>query len=680
MKKDQDPMEKLHRTGLLPRLRTAAQVAAAAVVIAACSSASTPEPEPVATTSSALAIPGLFATGVNAAGVPLANGAVDPHYTLTSNDPNFPGPNAVAVAANAAWTPNTAASKWISIQASTQGANNGIYKYTAMFTLAGAAPTTATISGTWAADDSVTLDLNGTQVAAYPAEAYGALAPFTVAAGSPFVLGTNTLVFTTVNSGNGPTGLQVATIAGTATGCTLDSDCTAAQFCDTQTFACTGKLANGVAVPTLTGHTPPLTGVCSAAVGTSVCLSGVCDTGDNECGYANGDGPCTAGTGGNGGTVCRSGACSVSGVCEPAGGCEVDADCTGGDWCDESTTTCTPQLANGQTIPTDPPHTNPTLNGMCTAGAGALVCTSGVCDAKNEECGYVNGDGPCDAADGGGSVCQSGVCDKDGDCGYANGDGPCTPANEGTVCRSGTCSTTGVCEPAGGCESDADCTGGKWCDETTATCTARLANGQPVPDDPPHTSPTLDGTCSVAAGSLVCVSGVCDPKDNECGYANGDGPCDAGDGATVCRSTACSVNGTCEPMGGCNVDGDCTNPATPDCSPTTHTCVAVPDAGKEGGTADAGAEGGTTTDAGTADAATPEAGVDSGHADAASADATVDASTEEDASSEPGYLEGGGLSCGVTSGVGTGEAGGMTAVSVLAMVGIVRRRRRARAS
>ena len=144
MKKDQDPMEKLHRTGLLPRLRTAAQVAAAAVVIAACSSASTPEPEPVATTSSALAIPGLFATGVNAAGVPLANGAVDPHYTLTSNDPNFPGPNAVAVAANAAWTPNTAASKWISIQASTQGANNGIYKYTAMFTLAGAAPTTAT--------------------------------------------------------------------------------------------------------------------------------------------------------------------------------------------------------------------------------------------------------------------------------------------------------------------------------------------------------------------------------------------------------------------------------------------------------------------------------------------------------------------------------------------------------
>ena len=260
-------MEKLYRTGLLPRMRTAAQVVTAAALIAACSSAPSPAPEPVATTSSALAISGLFATGVNAAGVPLANGTVDPHYTLTSNDPNFPGPNAYAVAPNAAWTGNTAASKWISIQASTQGANDATYTYTTTFTLAGAAPSTATLSGTWAADDSVVLDLNGTQVATYPAEAYGKLAAFTVPAGSPFVLGTNTLAFITVNSGGGPTGLQVATISGTATGCTLDSECSAAQFCDTQTFVCTGKLANGNAIPTIAGHAPPLTGVCSATVG-----------------------------------------------------------------------------------------------------------------------------------------------------------------------------------------------------------------------------------------------------------------------------------------------------------------------------------------------------------------------------------------------------------------------------
>ena len=207
------------------------------------------------------------------------------------------------------------------------------------------------------------------------------------------------------------------------------------------------------------------------------------------------------------------------------------------------------------------------------------------------------------------------------------------------------------------------------------------------PTDPPHTNPTLNGTCTAAAGTLVCTSGVCDTKDNECGYANGDGPCNAGNGATLCQSTACSVNGTCEPMGGCNVNADCTDPATPDCNPATHTCVAVPDAGKEAGSAEAGSEGGTTVDAGTADAATPEAGVDSGGstdsgsgADAAGADATVDAApTEEDASSEPGYLEGGGLSCGVTS-AGAGEAGGSTAASIVTLVGVVLRRRRKRGS
>jgi hypothetical protein len=781
-------MEKSHRPGLFPRMLAAAPVVVVAAVIAACSTAS--PPEPVATTSSALAITGLFATGVNAAGMPLANGTVDPHYVLSSNDPNFPGPNAVAVAANAAWTGNTAASKWISIRASAMGGTNDTYTYTTTFTLAAVDPSTATLSGTWAADDSVVLMLNGTQVAAYPAEAYGALAAFTVPASGTFVLGTNTLAFVTLNSGGGPTGLQVATISGSVSGCTVDSECTAAQFCDTQTFVCISKLSNGSGIPTITGHTPPLTGVCSAAVGTAVCLSGVCDTKDNECGYANGDGPCTPGAGGNGGTVCRSTACSVtdvcmplggcdvdadctggdwcdestntctpqlangqaiptdaphtnptldgmctagagalvcvsgvcdttdnecgyangdgpctpgaggnggtvcrstacsvSGVCEPLGGCEVDADCSGGDWCDESTTTCTPPLANGQTIPIDPPHANPTLNGMCTAGAGALVCVSGVCDAKNSECGYANGDGPCNATDGGASVCQSGVCDKDGNCGYANGDGPCTQGNEGVVCRSGTCSLSGTCEPAGGCATDADCTGGKWCDETSGTCTAKLANGQPVPTDPPHTNPTLNGMCTVGAASLVCISGVCDTNDNECGYADGDGPCNAGTGGTVCRSTACSMNGTCEPMGGCNIDADCTNPASPDCNQTTHMCQGVPDggveAGKEGGTVEAGSEGGseggTVTDGGGADGAPSEAGAESGGpADASGgADASVDAASAGDASNEPGYLEGGGLSCGVTNAVGAGEAGGVSALSLLGLLAMGRRRARA---
>jgi hypothetical protein len=355
------------------------------------------------------------------------------------------------------------------------------------------------------------------------------------------------------------------------------------------------------------------------AAGTLVCVNGVCDTADNKCGYANGDGPCTMG---NGGTVCRSGKCSTNGTCEPAGGCNVDADCTGGMWCNESAHTCTPQIANGGAVPTDGAHTNPTLNGTCTTQVGTLVCQSGVCDTR------------------------------DNDCGYANGDGPCTIANGGTVCRSGNCSTNGTCEPTGGCNVDADCTTGHWCDETAHACKAKLANGTTIPTDGAHTNPTLNGTCTGAAGGLVCISGVCDTHDNECGYANGDGPCTAGDaGAAECRSGACSTNGTCEPAGGCNVNGDCSNP-TPDCNPTTHMCEAASDAGTDGGpSVDAG------QDAGVAEAGQGDSGsLADAAADASAADASGDATLmgEPDSADQGGSVAGGGLSC--TMGRGARES------------------------
>jgi MYXO-CTERM domain-containing protein len=657
-------MEKSRGSGFFRHLVTAAALAGAV----ACSAASS-TPEGVGTTSSALAIAGLFPTGVDAAGAPLAAGTVDPHYTLSSNDPAFPGPDAIAVAPNPAWTPDTATSSWISIRVNRAGAADALYTYSTTFTLV-ANPATATLSGSWAADDSVTLRLNGTAVATRPATAYGTVAPFTVPAGSPFVVGANTLAFVTVNSGGGPTGLQVVTLAGNVAECTTDAQCTAAQFCDTTTDDCTAKLANGTAVPVLTGHTPPLTGVCTVAVGASVCVSGVCDTKDNLCGFADGDGPCVAGVA----AVCRSGVCSVAQVCEPVGGCETDADCAAGLWCDESTTTCTSQLVNGMPVPTDPPHTNPTLNGVCTVAAAALVCASGVCDTNDNECGFANGDGPCTTVD-----------------------GP-------VVCRSGACSLVDVCEPAGGCVSDADCTGGRWCDETTATCTAKLANGTTLPIDVPHTNPTLDGECIPAAAALVCVSGVCDIKDNRCGLANGDGPCTSASAGTVCRSLACSVDGTCDPPGGCNVDGDCTA-AAPDCDTTTHACVVAPDAGTgEAGAGDAGLDGGGAVEGGSPakDAGTDGGGAVEGGSPAKDAgeggispeeagslgDASatpegaagsVDSAPPGSGSSEAatdGYLDGGGLSCAISA-TGRGDAsavGGLAAM--MALAGVARRRRR----
>lgn len=382
-----------------------------------------------------------------------------------------------------------------------------------------------------------------------------------------------------------------------AAGCNVDADCSGGKWCNEAAHTCTAKLTNGTTLPNDPPHTSPtLNATCTTAAATLVCVSTVCDTADNRCGYLNATGPCTTGnaaticrsgvcdpdakcgyadgdgpcTAGNAGTVCRSGACSSNGTCEPAGGCNVDADCTGGKWCNETLHTCAVKLGNGTILPVDAPHSAPTLNGMCTAPAATLVCTSGVCDGGDNRCGYLNGSGPCSVGNAA-ALCRSAVCDPDGKCGYAVGDGPCTAVNGGVVCRSGTCSTNGTCTTTNGCNVDADCAGGKWCNESSHICMPRLGNGMSMPSDGPHTGPTLDGKCTTAAAALVCASGVCDTTDDKCGYADGNGPCSQATGPVVCRSAACGANNVCLPVGGCGVDADCVTGTW--CNQTAHQCA-----------------------------------------------------------------------------------------------------------
>jgi hypothetical protein len=190
-------------------------------------------------------------------------------------------------------------------------------------------------------------------------------------------------------------------------GCSVDSNCAATQYCDTPTSTCVAKLPNGQGVPHVAGHNPAVTGTCSAAVGAVVCASGVCDTSDNECGLANGDGPCSPADAGV--AVCRSGRCQTTGVCGPQAtpACTMDADCSSTQWCDTSRSTCTGKLTNGTLLPSVPGH-SPTLAGRCTVGVGAAVCLAGVCDTMDNACGYANGDGPCTTAHA--SACRSGTC------------------------------------------------------------------------------------------------------------------------------------------------------------------------------------------------------------------------------------------------------------------------------
>jgi hypothetical protein len=419
---------------------------------------------------------------------------------------------------------------------------------------------------------------------------------------------------------------------GCSGGCFVDTDCAGTQFCSSPT--CTNKLANGTAIPTVVGHNPALTGTCTAAAGAAVCASGVCDTADNECGFAVGDGPCTPV---NALTVCRSGACSVSNKCEPAGGCLVDGDCGGAQFCDTGTRLCTAKIANGIAVPTIANHT-PALNGTCSASVGTAVCSSAVCDTTDNKCGFANGDGTCTPATAGtvcrsgacaGGVCaasgacttdascavtqfcntQTGVCTAklpnssavptitghtppltgtctsavgtavcsaaacdvvDNECGFGDGDGTCDGTTAATVCRSGACSVSGVCKPAGGCIVDTDCSGAQFCNTQTRLCTSKLPNATAIPTITGH-APPLTGVCSVAVGTAVCVAGVCDTADSKCGFADGDGSCSAVTAGTVCRSGACSVSRVCEPAGGCLVDGDCGG--TEFCNTALRLCV-----------------------------------------------------------------------------------------------------------
>ncbi len=162
----------------------------------------------------------VFGTGVTSPGVLAPDGSVDAHYTIISSaDPSSPGPNAYLPSSTAfpigPWLSNGPNSKWIAPKTD-QGTGNsgGYYTYRTTFSLAGFNPTTAILKGGVAADNAVTIQLNGATVAT--STGFYSLTPFTVNSG--FISGTNTLDFVVYNDGAGPTGLRVDLSGTAATG------------------------------------------------------------------------------------------------------------------------------------------------------------------------------------------------------------------------------------------------------------------------------------------------------------------------------------------------------------------------------------------------------------------------------------------------------------------------------
>jgi hypothetical protein len=198
------------------------------------------------------------------------------------------------------------------------------------------------------------------------------------------------------------------------------------------------------------------------------------------------------------------------------------------------------------------------------------VCQSGACDTGDNECGYANGDGPCDATNGA-AVCRSGICATDGAnknlCVACEMDAQCggpTPMCDLTKNSCIQCATDAecpsdspICDTASGvcttgCALDSDCMSTQWCAAPsggTGLCQDKVPDGDPLPS-----SPTTVATCTADVGARVCVSGVCDVNSETCGgnACTSDSDCSASD---FCGSTGCTPK---LPLGGaCDRPAEC---------------------------------------------------------------------------------------------------------------------------
>jgi hypothetical protein len=574
----------------------------------ACDASPGRDPRELATTekvgisSSAAVVSGLFTTGVDAVGAVRtpANGTLrDIHYELVATtDPSLvatlPMPPYIVQpdGKTSEWTANTATGEWISAFATTRaGPIAYTYTYQTTFTIpAGVDPTKVVLSGAWACDDecTLTLGLNGPVVAVNSVAVNGTPPskpwPFAIPEGT-FTSRSVTLDFVVDNTLGFETGLLVTEYGG----CTLDSQCRSTEFCDTQNGPCVNKLVNGAPVPTLTGHTPPLTGTCpsapdaGAAVGSAVCASEVCDPSNGECGLANGHGPCTAGTicqsgvcdsdglcgfpdgqgpcggtdagtdAGPGAVVCRSGICNSLGTCGglPEAGSDAEADAAGEAQADASAEAQADATGEAQADAAGEAQADAAEQAQADAAeqAQADAAEQAQADAAEQAQADAAGETQADAAeqaqaDAAGEAQADAAEQAQADAAeQAQADAaeaPDTAAEAGALvdAEADVSTVTDAGSPVrAGCTVDSDCPGTDYCDTPSSTCVPKLPNGKGVPSAVGH-DPALTGTCAAGVGAAVCISGVCDAKDNACGYANGDGPCTAAQ-ASVCRSGTC---------------------------------------------------------------------------------------------------------------------------------------------
>jgi hypothetical protein len=164
----------------------------------------------------------LPSTGTDASGNELPGGSADPHYSVTGPGVSGIAPAVVYSPASlfGGWVPDDAHSAWVGFQDSFSSNPHGIYTYELKFDLTGFNPTSASLSGSWAADQFGSINLNGNATGVsvpdgnWSAASFPNLSPFTISSG--FHSGVNILDFIVTEPDDGD-GLRVRNLALTAT-------------------------------------------------------------------------------------------------------------------------------------------------------------------------------------------------------------------------------------------------------------------------------------------------------------------------------------------------------------------------------------------------------------------------------------------------------------------------------
>lgn len=162
-------------------------------------------------------IPDLFSTGLDSNRAPLADGAIDPHYTLIQN-PDVESTEAIVEdttvfpISDGTWLPVSATSKWIGPRFNTAESAVGVYIYRTTFDLTGRDPSTVIIEGRWSTDNAGNeIRVNGVATANPPNTGFNLWTPFTILGTEVnLVAGVNTIDFVVENvAAIGYTGLRV---------------------------------------------------------------------------------------------------------------------------------------------------------------------------------------------------------------------------------------------------------------------------------------------------------------------------------------------------------------------------------------------------------------------------------------------------------------------------------------